>query len=127
MNGGQDSGFLPAVFFGVLGQQLLQLFLEFADILEIAIDAGEADVGNCVVGWFTQIAFNAALIQLFFAASPESALACGAMLLVDTFMSVIPLGIIWLRVEGVSLRKVTAESEHAGEEANHSKVSTQEA
>lgn len=80
-----------------------------------------------IIGWFTQIAFNAALIQLFFAASPESALACGAMLLVDTFMSVIPLGIIWLRLEGVSLRKVTAESEHAGEEANHSKVSTQEA
>jgi hypothetical protein len=70
-----------------------------------------------IVGWFTQIAFNAAALQGFFGASSESALACGAMLLVDTFMCVIPLGLVWVRFEHVSLRKIAAESEHAGESA----------
>ena len=31
-------------------EQLLQLFLEFADVFEVAVDAGEADVGDGVEG-----------------------------------------------------------------------------
>jgi hypothetical protein len=33
-----------------------------------------------------------------------------------TFLCVIPIGLVWARFEHVSLRKLTAESEHAEEE-----------
>lgn len=72
-----------------------------------------------VIGWFTQIAFTAAAMQGFFGAGSEPALACGAMLLTDTFLSVIPLGLVWVRFEHVSLKKIAKESEHAGEELAH--------
>jgi hypothetical protein len=35
------------------------------------------------------------------------------MILLVTFLSVVPIGLIWARFEHVSLRKVTSESEHA--------------
>lgn len=72
-----------------------------------------------IVGWFTQIAFTAAAMQALFGVASEPALACAAMLLVDTFMSVIPLGLIWGRIERVSLRGAAVASELAGEEATH--------
>jgi len=49
-------------------------------------------------------------------ASPEAGLACAATLLLVTFLGVVPVGLIWARFEHVSLRKITAESEHAEEE-----------
>jgi glycosyltransferase 2 family protein len=70
-----------------------------------------------VIGWFTQIAAVAATMQQFFGVRWEPALGCATMLLVVTFMSVIPLGLIWARIEHVSLKKVSEESEHAGAEA----------
>ena len=70
-----------------------------------------------VIGWFTQIAAVAATMQSFFSVRWEPALGCAAMLLAVTFLSVIPLGLIWSRIEHVSLRKISEESEHAGEEA----------
>jgi hypothetical protein len=45
----------------------------------------------------------------------EPATACAATLLAVSFLSIAPVGIIWARFEHVSLRKVAAESEHAGE------------
>ena len=42
----------------------------------------------------------------------QPALACGTMLLIVTFMSVIPLGLIWARLEHVSIKKISQESEH---------------
>jgi len=70
-----------------------------------------------VIGWFTQIAAVAATMQQFFAVRWEPALGCAAMLLAVSFLSVIPLGLIWARIEHVSLKKVSEESEHAGAEA----------
>jgi hypothetical protein len=35
------------------------------------------------------------------------------MLLLITFLGIVPVGLIWARFEHVSLRKVAAESEHA--------------
>jgi hypothetical protein len=64
-----------------------------------------------VLGWFTQIAVTTGVMQKIFNVQPEPALACGAMLLIVTFMSVIPLGLIWARIEHVSLKKVSQESE----------------
>jgi len=72
-----------------------------------------------VLGWFTQIALTAATMQALFHAAPEPALACGAMLLIVTFMSVIPIGLVWARFEHISLKRIAKESEHAGEELAH--------
>ncbi len=73
-----------------------------------------------VIGWFTQVGIVAGAIQKLFGAAPESSLGAGAMLLIVTFLSVIPAGLIWSRFEHVSLKKVTEESETAtGEAAAH--------
>lgn len=69
-----------------------------------------------ILGWFTQIGLVAAAISSFFGVPPEAAAACGAMLLIVTFLSVIPVGLIWAQVDHISLRKVTVESEHAEED-----------
>lgn len=96
-------------------------------MLLMAASMGSSLVQLPVIGWFTQIAFTAATMQALFGAAPEPALGCGAMLLLITFMSVIPLGLVWARFEHVSLKKVAEESEHAGEElAHHTTATTQE-
>jgi uncharacterized membrane protein YtjA (UPF0391 family) len=66
-----------------------------------------------VIGWFTQIGIVAAAISGFFGVAPEAATACAATLLLVTFLCIIPVGLVWARFEHVSLRKVSAESEHA--------------
>jgi hypothetical protein len=52
----------------------------------------------------------------FYGAGPEASTACAATLLVVTFLGIVPVGLIWAQLEHVSLRKITVESEHAGEE-----------
>jgi uncharacterized protein (TIRG00374 family) len=68
-----------------------------------------------IIGWFTQIGVVAAAMSGFFGVAAEPATACAATLLAVSFLSIAPVGIIWARFEHVSLRKVAAESEHAGE------------
>jgi glycosyltransferase 2 family protein len=67
-----------------------------------------------IIGWFTQIAAVATAMQQLFQVQWEPALGCAALLLAVTFLSVIPLGLIWARIEHVSLKKVSEESEQAG-------------
>jgi hypothetical protein len=69
-----------------------------------------------IIGWFTQIAITAAAMHTFFGAPIEAATACGAVLLVVTSLCIIPTGLIYSRVEHVSLKKVAQESEAAGKE-----------
>jgi len=69
-----------------------------------------------VIGWFTQIAALAVLVRSLFAMTPETATACAATLLLVTFLSIVPVGLLWAQFEHVNLRKVTVESEHAGED-----------
>jgi glycosyltransferase 2 family protein len=69
-----------------------------------------------VLGWFSQIGLVAVALTGIFHANAEAATACAATILVATFLSVVPAGLIWAQVEHVSLRKVTVESEHAEEE-----------
>ncbi len=69
-----------------------------------------------VIGWFTQIGLVAAAMSSFFNVAWEPATACAATLLLVTFLSIVPVGLIWAQFEHVSLRKVAVESEHAGEE-----------
>ena len=58
----------------------------------------------------------AAALSAFFGAAPEASTACAATLLLITFLSVVPVGLIWAQFEHVSLFKVTVESEHVGED-----------
>jgi hypothetical protein len=67
-----------------------------------------------VIGWFTQIGVTTGVMQNIFHVQFEPALACGTMLLIVTFMCVIPVGLIWARVEHVSLKKVSEQSEQFG-------------
>ena len=69
-----------------------------------------------ILGWFTQIGFVAAAMSGFFGVDAEPATACAATLLAVTFLSIVPVGLVWAQFEHVNLRKVTQESEHAGEE-----------
>ncbi len=69
-----------------------------------------------IIGWFTQIGLVAAAMTSLYHSSPEASTACAATILLVTFLSITPVGLIWARFEHVSLRKITAESEHAGEE-----------
>ncbi len=70
-----------------------------------------------IVGWFTQIAVTAAAMHAFYGAPIEAATACGALLLAVTFLCIIPAGLLCARIDHVSLKKVTEESEEAGKEA----------
>lgn len=69
-----------------------------------------------VVGWFSQIGLVAVALTGIFHAKAEAATACATTLLVATFLSVVPVGLIWAHFDHISLRKVTVESEHAEEE-----------
>jgi glycosyltransferase 2 family protein len=84
-------------------------------ILMLAVSGAASVLQLPVIGWFTQIGLVAAAISSFFGAAPEPSTACAATLLVVTFLGIVPVGLIWAQFEHVSLRKITAESEHAEE------------
>jgi hypothetical protein len=69
-----------------------------------------------ILGWFSQIGIVAAAIAGFFGADPEASTACAATLLLVTFLGIVPIGLIWAQFDHISLRRVTAESEHAGQD-----------
>jgi uncharacterized membrane protein YtjA (UPF0391 family) len=69
-----------------------------------------------VIGWFSQIGLVVVALAGVLGASAEAATACAATLLLVTFLSIVPVGLVWARFEHVSLRKITVESEHASEE-----------
>jgi uncharacterized membrane protein YbhN (UPF0104 family) len=63
-----------------------------------------------IVGWFTQIAVTATAMHEFYDAPVEAATACGALLLGVTFLCIIPTGLVFARINHVSLKKAAAES-----------------
>lgn len=96
-------------------------------VLLMVISGSASVVQLPVLGWFTQIGLVAAAISSFLGVAPEPAMGCAATLLVVTFLGIVPVGLIWARFERISLLRVAAESEHAGEELVHHKhPSTQE-
>jgi hypothetical protein len=100
----------------VASPQLASLTL--AQGMVLMVSSGVASVIQLpVLGWFTQIYAVAATLGKLFNVSPESGTACAATLLLVTFLGIIPLGLIWARIEHVSLKKVSQESELAGTEA----------
>jgi hypothetical protein len=68
-----------------------------------------------ILGWFTQIALVAAALTGLLGVNAEAATACAAVLLLTTFLAIVPVGLIWAQFEHVSLSKVTEESEQASE------------
>lgn len=82
----------------------------------LMVASGAASVFQLpVIGWFSQIGAVAVAVTGIVGATPEAATACAATLLLVSFLSIVPVGLIWARFEHVSLRKVTLESEHAEE------------
>jgi uncharacterized membrane protein YbhN (UPF0104 family) len=84
-------------------------------VLLMIASGGASIIQLPVLGWFSQIGLVVVAIIGVLGASPEAATACATALLVVTFLSIIPVGLIWAQFEHVSLRKITAESGHAGE------------
>jgi uncharacterized membrane protein YbhN (UPF0104 family) len=68
-----------------------------------------------IIGWFTQIGIVEEAIRNIFGTTMEASTACAAMILVVTFLGIIPVGLIWAQFENVNLRRISVESEHAGE------------
>ena len=69
-----------------------------------------------IVSWFFQILVLQQTMQRLYGVPAETALACGAAITLVTFLCVIPAGLIWSRFEHISLKQVSAESEHVAEE-----------
>jgi len=69
-----------------------------------------------ILGWFTQIAVTATAMHEFYGAPIEAATACGALLLLVTSLCIIPTGLVYSRIEHISLKKIASESEAAGKE-----------
>ncbi len=85
-------------------------------MLLLAFSGGASALQLPILGWFTQIGLVAAAMTSFYGVGTEASTACAATLLLVTFLSIIPVGLIWARFEHVSLRKVAADSGHAEEE-----------
>ena len=72
-----------------------------------------------VVGWFTQIGVLAGALHLFFDVPLEVASACGALLLIVLNLSIVPLGLVFAKLEGVGLR----DAAHSGEQVAEARLS----
>jgi uncharacterized membrane protein YbhN (UPF0104 family) len=117
---------LSLTMWGVIGFAYLQTAHAFVNTPELAdltysrtmllmaVSIGGSLLQLPIIGWFTQIAVTATAMHTLYGAPIEAATACGAMLLVVTFLCIIPTGLIYSRVEHVSLKKVAQESEAAG-------------
>lgn len=104
-----------AYFEGCNAFQGLQAITPPKCILIMVASGGASIFQLPVLGWFTQIGLVAGTLMLVLGAHTEAATAGGATLLLVTFLSVIPAGLIWAQFDHVNLRKVTVESEHAEE------------
>jgi hypothetical protein len=98
----------------VASPELANITLPKCVLLMIA-SGGASVIQLPVIGWFSQIGLVVVALAGVLGASTEAATACAATLLVVTFLSIAPVGLIWAHFEHVSLRKVAEESEHAKE------------
>ena len=84
-------------------------------VLLLAVSGGASVLQLPIIGWFTQIGIVSGALVDFLGVAWEPAIACAAVILLVSFLAIVPVGLIWARFEHVNLRKVTVESEHAGE------------
>jgi glycosyltransferase 2 family protein len=117
---------LSLMMWGLIGLSYLQTVHAFVQtpelsgltfsrtMLLLAVSIGGSLLQLPIIGWFTQIAVTATAMHTFYGAPIEAATACGAMLLVVTFLCIIPTGFIYSQIEHVSLKRIAQESEAAG-------------
>jgi hypothetical protein len=117
---------LSLAMWGLIGLAYLQTAHAFVEtpelsgltfsrtMLLLAVSIGGSLLQLPIIGWFTQIAVTATAMHTFYGAPIEAATACGAVLLVVSFLCIIPAGFIYSQVEHVSLKRVAQESEAAG-------------
>jgi glycosyltransferase 2 family protein len=117
---------LSLAMWGIIGYAYLQTAQAFVNTPELsgltfsrtmllmAASIGGSLLQLPIIGWFTQIAVTATAMHTFYGAPIEAATACGAVLLIVTFLCIIPTGFIYSQIEHVSLKKVAEESEAAG-------------
>jgi hypothetical protein len=120
---------LSLAMWGIIGRAYLETAHAFVNTPELAgltysrtMLLMAASIGGSllqlpIIGWFTQIAVTATAMHAFYGAPIEAATACGAVLLLVTWLCIIPTGLIYARMEHVNLKRVTEESEAAGKEA----------
>jgi hypothetical protein len=84
-------------------------------VLLMVASGGASIIQLPIIGWFSQIGLVAVAIAGVLGASAEASTACAALLLLVTFLAIVPVGLIWAQFEHVSLRKVTEESAESGE------------
>ncbi len=119
------AAFYSLLMWGMIGATYWQVAHAFArtpelaglsysrTMLLMAVSLGGSLVQLPVVGWFTQIAALAAAMRGLYGAPIEAATACAALLVVVTSLSIVPVGLMFAGVEGVSLRGLARESKAA--------------
>ncbi len=80
-----------------------------AMMLLLATSLGASLLQLPILGWFTQIAVNAAALHGFFGVPVETATACAAVILFCSMLDIIPAGLIAAKLEGTSLRQAVKE------------------
>ena len=81
-----------------------------ATMLVLATSLGGSLFQLPVLGWFTQIAINAAALHGFFNVPLETATACATVMFFVATLDIIPAGLIAARIQGTSLRDAVNES-----------------
>lgn len=106
---GISAAYLETAHAFVLSPELRTLTIASCLVLMAASMAGSI-VQLPVIGWFTQIAVTTGVLESLFHVRFEPALGCSAMLLIIGFLVVLPLGMIWARLDHVSLKQISTES-----------------
>jgi hypothetical protein len=113
---------LSLAMWGLIGEAYVQTLHAFVNtpqlatityastMLLMAASIGGSLLQLPILGWFTQIAVTAAAMHEFYGAPIEAATACGALLLVVTFLSIIPAGLIAARLNHISLKSAATEA-----------------
>jgi glycosyltransferase 2 family protein len=119
---------ISLAMWGMIGFAYMQTVHAFVDTPELAgltysrtmllmaASLGGSLLQLPIVGWFTQIAVTATAMHTLYGAPIEVATACGAVLLVVTFICIIPTGLVYARIEHVNLKQIAEESDAAAEE-----------
>jgi uncharacterized membrane protein YbhN (UPF0104 family) len=118
---------ISLAMWGIIGFAYVQTLHAFVDTPELATigfsrtmllmgaSIGASALQFPIIGWFTQITATALSMHEFYGAPIEAATACGALLLVVCWLSIIPAGLIAARLNHVSLKTAAAESTAAAE------------
>ena len=84
-----------------------------ATMLLMATGIGGSVFQLPIAGWFTQTAVLAAALHGFFGVPLESATACGAIMVLVSYLAIIPAGLILARLRGLTLRGAARTPEQA--------------